>query len=145
MTVYHLNNWAVNDFQLRHRDLLNVIHAFEDRVRLYGYNQIAHDPAYERLIPAAGKAVSDSVHGHVVIYPDASGVLRYTAVPPEIAQEISKPTYQSPTGNFTDDWLGALNDAAEDFKDMATTVTWIVGGLGFLWLLSNVKSLVGGR
>lgn len=140
-----LNVYEVNDFQLRHRDVLAKIHKFEELLRLMHYDQTRPNAAFQRLIPSWGFGVQDPRFGAVVVHPDASGILRYTVAPAAIAAEINKPTYRSPTGNFMEDWLAGVDERLDELDDILTAAAWIVGIGGAFFVLAQGKQLFAGR
>jgi hypothetical protein len=123
--VVSLTPAEVSEFLRRHPDVAERIQIFQEQIRSTGGYQQGNT-IY--AIPEYGFSVSDAVFGNVAIFPDAAGQIRFTGhVPDDIAVEVNKPPYTSPTGG--PDTLDALLAA----------VPWIVGGLLGLMALNAVR------
>jgi hypothetical protein len=142
-----LNNYEVNDFQVRNTDINALIKQFEYLVANYGYDQITGQTAYPALewnstlqIPPQGLIVADASYGNVLVAPDASGILHYDAnVPAGVATQIQKPPYQSPPGGSLPSdfqaWLAGLQTT------LGTAGTLVAVGVGG-YLLVNILGLM---
>jgi hypothetical protein len=109
-------NFALAGWVTAHEVLFSTPGSW-DQVR-FGSPDFANLP-----IPPAGRIVRDDKYGNVLIFPDASGKLHYTAdVSDQIATQVNLPPYYSPPNYLRgiEDAFGAL------FKTFGVA---IVGGV----------------
>jgi hypothetical protein len=111
----------ISDLLGRNSEVSGRVTAFENIVDMTGYDQQPStvlgpfvSAPLELPIPSWGYAFRDAVYGNVVIFPDASGLLRYTCdLPAGLVEEIQQPPFVSPTGNSWSQTLKDLQDAIE--------------------------------
>lgn len=93
----------------------------EELFGLYGWStwdQIAGDVYAEGIelpIPPRGFVIDDNEYGHVVVFPDASGVLRFVTTENEsFVDEIAKPVFVSDP-----DYWELFEEIAAKYKEAA--------------------------
>lgn len=131
-----LTSWEVAQFLARHPIVAGKVLAHNELAAVSECSNITTpwsiwDPlAIGGPIPGSGLSVEDSAFGLVVVFPDASCELHYSAVEAGgvlEAGELEQPVYSSPPAPGS-----PLEDLSTGLKDIA----WIVGlGLiGLAWI-----------
>lgn len=120
-----LDAFQLQDFLARHPEVKPTVDLFERQVAARGYRQ-TNRTGY--AIDQDGLSVSDNYFGYVTIFPDANGVLQYTArVTRDVADQMNKGTYVPPPFQSTPlPWDGLLK-----------AVPWLIGGLIVLSALNT--------
>lgn len=103
-----------------------------------GWSQVAWALREDLPIPVRGTAVNAPL-GTVILFPDASGILHYilmeTAQDKSLANEVQKPTYESPTPGLIEE----LNALLGKVGDLVPFATMALIGVGALWLYQTLK------
>lgn len=147
VTPYDLNDWSVEDFLSRHPDTMALTNQFDAIVMAHGYkgqtennnpnltwlqSLLGFKPGTDYPIAEWGISVPDPVYGNVVIFPDASGQLHYSAgVSNQLAANINAPPIESPSGNpqSINDFLHMLQAALDKAgKSISSAVPYLVVG-----------------
>lgn len=121
-----LNDYEIQDLIERNPAQRVKVTAHEALFGYYGWqnwDQVRGDVDQYGIplpIPPRGITVrADAVYGDVVIFPDAHGVLRYSAIEnPSLVNEIEKPVYTSDP-----DYWSLFEDIAKRFGEFTIDLT----------------------
>jgi hypothetical protein len=143
MATRELSNLEVVQVLGDHTDIATLVQQHEN---LFGYrgsqkwNQILLAQSTSIPVPPRGLTFDDAYYGHVIVFPDASGVLHFVVTDNDsLAKEIAKPVYESDP-----DYWQLFQDIAKQYEHALAPILPTIGlsSIALLGVVAIVAVLV---